>query len=72
VSKLQVTVRVNERGKARLADVISRLERAGLSKVSCSKRFGLIHGEVEAAKQDGLLKIEGVASVRPSQEFKAL
>jgi hypothetical protein len=72
VNKLQVTVRVNERGKARLADVISRLKRAGLSNVSCSKRFGLIHGDIEAAKQDALLKVEGVASVRPSQEFKAL
>lgn len=72
MSKLQVTIRVNERRKDGLRDVVSRLERAGLSNVSCSKRFGIIHGEVEAAKRDVLVKIEGVASVRLSRKFKAL
>ncbi len=72
MKKVEVTIRLDESAGADDVAVAAALEKAGLSNISRSKRFRTIHGEVDEAKQEDLKRIKGVASVRPSQTFKAL
>jgi hypothetical protein len=70
VKKIEVTIRLDEAAGVSDESVAAALEAAGLSNISRSKRFRMIHGEVDEARQDELRRVKGVASVRPSQKFQ--
>lgn len=72
MKKVEVTIRLDESAGADDDAIAAALAKAGLSNISHSRRFHTIHGEVDEAKQEDLKRVKGVASVRPSQTFKAL
>jgi hypothetical protein len=71
-SRIEVTVRLDPGAAQEYDEIVAELGKVGLSNVSCSRRFLMIHGEIEEGHLNDLQQVRGVASVRPSQIFKAV
>ena len=70
-SPVDVTIRLDKAGAARLDEVVHALEGLGLEHVETHARFGIVNGSVSADRVEALRQVEGVASVREDQVYKA-
>lgn len=72
LSKLvDVTIKIEAAGQ-RLEEIVQRLQACGLENAETRVRFGIVSGSVSAEQLDALRRIEGVASVREDQPYRAL
>jgi hypothetical protein len=69
---IDVTIRVAASFQARLDEVVSALNDAGLTDVDVHRRFLMISGSIASAQLPQLSKIDGVSSVRPARKFRAI
>ncbi|WP_349369751.1 hypothetical protein [Salinarimonas sp.] len=70
--KHEVTVRVTADARKDVEQVAQELARRGLGDVSVSARFGMIHGVADEKAEADIRGVDGVASVKRSQTFRAV
>lgn len=68
---VDVTIRLNKANADRLDDIVRALETSGLRNPDVHRRFLIVNGSVAAELIDELRAVEGVASVREDQTYKA-
>jgi hypothetical protein len=68
----ELTVRVTADARKDVEHVAQELARRGLCDVSVSARFGMIHGVADETAEEALRHVDGVASVKRAQSFRAL
>jgi hypothetical protein len=68
---VDVTIRVDKASAERLDAIVRALEASGLRDVDVHQRFLVINGSTAAERVSELRAIEGVASVREDQTYKA-
>ena len=66
-----VTVRIKPDYDLRMEDVVAGLKAAGLKNVEPRPRFSIVSGDVDIRRLSDLSSVEGVASVREDQTYKA-
>ena len=68
---VDVTIRLNKDTADRLDDIVRALETSGLRNPDVHRRFLIVNGSVGAELIDELRTVEGVASVKKDQTYKA-
>jgi hypothetical protein len=69
---IEVTVRIEPAAGQQYDAIVAELGKAGLCNVLCSRRFLMVHGDVEEGRLDELRQVRGVASVRVAETFRAV
>jgi hypothetical protein len=68
---VDVTIRVDKSDADRFDAIVRALEASGLRNLDLHQRFLVINGSMPADRVGELRAIEGVASVREDQHYKA-
>lgn len=70
MSKVNLSISVDDNHVDRMSDVVQNLESAGLKVEQLMENIGIITGSCDSAKVEALSKIEGVAHVEPSRQYQ--
>lgn len=70
MSKINVSVSVDDEHMERILDVVQALQTAGMNVEQIMSTLGVITGSCESEKMAALSQIEGVSEVEPQQEYQ--
>jgi hypothetical protein len=68
---VDVTIRIDKNAAERLDAIVGSLAASGLTNIDLHKRFLIVNGSVDVDDLDALRAVDGVASVRQDQTYKA-
>ncbi|WP_036283368.1 hypothetical protein [Methylocystis sp. ATCC 49242] len=68
---VDVTIRIDKAQAQRIEEIVQALQKLGLDHIERHLRFMIVNGRVRADLLDALRRVEGVASVREDQIYKA-
>jgi len=68
---IDVTIRIDKAQAGRMDEIVRALMACGLDRVEPHARFLVVNGCISADALEALRKVEGVASVRKDQTYKA-
>ena len=68
---IDVTIRIDKAQAGRLDEIVRALVASGLDRVESHARFMIVNGCVRAGGLDALRKVDGVASVRKDETYRA-
>jgi len=68
---IDVTIQIDKAQAGRMDEIVLALKACGLDQVESHARFMIVNGCVSADALDALRKVEGVASVRKDQTYRA-
>lgn len=71
VESLDVTIRIERAHAGRLDDIVRDLEQCGLNSVERHDKFLIVNGSAAPHQIDAMRKVQGVASVRADQQYRA-
>jgi len=69
--RIDVTIRIDQAQAGRIDEIVSALKACGLDRVESHARFMIVNGCVNADALDALRKVDGVASVRKDETYRA-
>ncbi|MGE7369941.1 hypothetical protein ACQKKX_12890 [Neorhizobium sp. NPDC001467] len=72
MSRVGVTIRVNRAAAAALDKVADDLKSHGLDNIEIHRMLQMINGDIDAQSLDALRSVDGVASVRKDDVYKAM
>ncbi|WP_428673317.1 hypothetical protein [Reyranella sp.] len=68
---IDVTIRLEPVDAARMDRIVQDLARLGLGRIARHERFSIVNGSIPADKVGSLRTVDGVASVREDQAYRA-
>lgn len=68
---IDVTIRIDKAQAGRMDEIVRALTACGLDRVERHARFMIVNGCISADALDALRKVEGVASVRKDETYRA-
>jgi hypothetical protein len=70
MSKVKVSVSVDDRHLSKFSEIVKRVEKAGMEVDEKHKDIGVLNGSIEKNKIDSLRRIEGVEHVEEQREVR--